>query len=209
MTTAKTLAAQLRERNRAYGKASAEIGRLRDREARLLLERAQDRAASPGSVNGDVLAEVLRAAAPDRWTQEARAEFAEQVLRDMLPSGFRIYRGPNREPWPAPTPAAAEAPVSPGEASLPPFPFVEGVKIGWYQGNGSVMRTITSVWPNPESKYGADVFVDENRVTQMGPINVDEWRLVGLPDAGGDAVGAAEAQEQIAEWAKAQTGGGA
>lgn len=193
------MATQLRKRNRAYGKASAEIGRLRDRLARVLLERAQDRATSPGTVNGDVLAEVLAAAAPERWTPEARTEFAEHVLHDLVASGFRIYRGPNHEPWPAPAPQ----PVRPrSSVSAPPFPFVEGVKIGWYQGGGSVMRTITSVRPNPAAEYGVDVFVDEGRVTAMGPIKVDEWTLVALPPVVEDPA----VQDRIAEWAKGQAG---
>ncbi len=81
--------AELRERNRAYGKASETIGRLRAEVARLRLERAEWR----GTVNGDVLVEVLAASAPEQWTPEDRRAHAEHVIEAMQASGIRVYAG--------------------------------------------------------------------------------------------------------------------
>jgi hypothetical protein len=81
-------AAALRERNRLYGRASATIGRLRADVARLRLERAEWR----GTVNGDVLVEVLAASAPEQWTPEDRRRHAEHVIEAMQASGIEVCR---------------------------------------------------------------------------------------------------------------------
>jgi hypothetical protein len=82
------MATQLRERNRLYGKASETIGRLRAEIARLRLERAEWR----GTVNGDVLVEVLAASAPEQWTPEDRRAHAEHVIEAMEASGIEVRR---------------------------------------------------------------------------------------------------------------------
>lgn len=82
------VATQLRERNRLYGKASETIGRLRAEIARLRLERAEWR----GTVNGDVLVEVLAASAPEQWTPEDRRAHAEHVIEAMQASGIEVRR---------------------------------------------------------------------------------------------------------------------
>lgn len=82
------LAAKLRERNRLYGRASDTIGRLRAEVARLRLERAEWR----GTVNGDVLVEVLAASAPEQWTPEDRRAHAEHVIEAMQASGIEVRR---------------------------------------------------------------------------------------------------------------------
>lgn len=87
------LKAEIRHRNRLYGKASATIGRLRADIARLRLERAEWR----GTVNGDVLVEVLAASAPEQWTPEDRRAHAEHVIEAMQASGIEVRR-PIR-PW--------------------------------------------------------------------------------------------------------------
>jgi hypothetical protein len=81
-------AAALRERNRLYGRSSETIGRLRADVARLRLERAEWR----GTVNGDVLVEVLAAAAPEQWTPEDRRRHAEDVIAAMQASGIEVRR---------------------------------------------------------------------------------------------------------------------
>jgi hypothetical protein len=100
------LAALLRERNRLYGKASATIGRLRAEVARLRLERAEWR----GTVNGDVLVEVLAASAPEQWTPEDRRRHAEHVIEAMQASGIEVRR--TARPWRP----------EPGELALVPRP---------------------------------------------------------------------------------------
>lgn len=81
-------AAALRARNRLYGRASASIGRLRADVARLRMERAEWR----GTVNGDVLVEVLSASAPEQWTPEDRRRHAEHVIEAMQASGIEVRR---------------------------------------------------------------------------------------------------------------------
>lgn len=81
-------AAALRDRNRLYGKASETIGRLRADVARLRMERAEWR----GTVNGDVLVEVLAASAPEGWTPEDRRRHAEHVIEAMQASGIEVRR---------------------------------------------------------------------------------------------------------------------
>jgi hypothetical protein len=87
------LARQLAERNRLYGRASETIGRLRAEVARLRLERAEWR----GTVNGDVLVEVLAASAPEHWTPEDRRRHAEDVMQAMQASGIEVRRV--ARPW--------------------------------------------------------------------------------------------------------------
>lgn len=82
------LAALLRMRNRLNGRASETIGRLRADIARLRLERAEWR----GTVNGDVLVEVLAASAPEQWTPEDRRRHAEHVIEAMQASGIEVRR---------------------------------------------------------------------------------------------------------------------
>lgn len=78
----------LRQRERDYGRASATVGRLRADVARLRLERAEWR----GTVNGDVLVEVLAASAPEQWTPEDRRRHAEHVIEAMQASGIEVRR---------------------------------------------------------------------------------------------------------------------
>ncbi|WP_410633318.1 hypothetical protein [Amycolatopsis sp. cmx-4-83] len=78
----------LRVTRRLNGKASETIGRLRAEIARLRLERAEWR----GTVNGDVLVEVLAASAPEQWTPEDRRAHAERVLEAMQASGIEVRR---------------------------------------------------------------------------------------------------------------------
>lgn len=91
------LQVQLRLRNRLMGKASETIGRLRAENARLRLERAEWR----GTVNGDVLVEVLAASAPEQWTPEDRRRHAEHVIEAMQASGIEV-RHAVRSWWPKP-----------------------------------------------------------------------------------------------------------
>lgn len=83
----------LRVARRLNGKASATIGRLRADLARLRLERAEWR----GTVNGDVLVEVLAASAPEGWTSDARRAHAEHVIEAMQASGIDVRR--SGQPW--------------------------------------------------------------------------------------------------------------
>jgi hypothetical protein len=94
----KDLQDRLRLRNRLAGKASETIGRLRAEVARLRMERAEWR----GTVNGDVLVEVLAASAPEGWTPEARRAHAEHVIEAMQASGIevrRAVRASTASPW--------------------------------------------------------------------------------------------------------------
>lgn len=84
----KTLQSLVRRRDRQYGKASETIGRLRAEVARLRLERAEWR----GTINGDVLVEVLAASAPEGWTPEDRRRHAEHVIEAMQASGIEVRR---------------------------------------------------------------------------------------------------------------------
>ncbi|WP_409186442.1 hypothetical protein F9C11_20320 [Amycolatopsis sp. VS8301801F10] len=184
------LARELRDRNRAYGKASATIGELRGHVARLTAERFQEWAARPGAVDGDVLFEVLRAAAPERWTAEARGEFADQVMRDMVASGFRVLRGPGREPWPAVDEPGfrrfhADQVVQSTPARTLPFEPRVGMRV--VRKSDGASRKVTSVRPDESTTYGLAVFVDEGRVTEFGPLNLDEWKRASwVPKPGGE-----------------------
>ncbi|MFD8496279.1 hypothetical protein [Amycolatopsis sp. NPDC059657] len=46
----------------------------------------------PGRVDGDILAQILGAYAPEQWTPSARAAFADSVLEAMALSGFSVHR---------------------------------------------------------------------------------------------------------------------
>ncbi|MEV6897500.1 hypothetical protein [Amycolatopsis sp. NPDC051372] len=168
-----SLAAQLADRNRAYGRASATIGQLRAEKARLLVERAQEHHAVPGFLDGDLLADVLATSAPPEWTVEAARTHAERNLRAVAQAGFRVLRGPAHEVWPAAESEQRE------EVADPPFAPEMGMILA-RRGSFGGARKVTSVWPNPDARHGLDVFLDEGRVTAIGPIDLDEWEPVRL-----------------------------
>lgn len=184
------LARDLRERNRAYGKASATIGDLRATVARLALERAQERQAVPGFVDGDLLADVLTDNAPAEWPRAAARAHAEKTLAAVAAAGFRVLRGPGRKPWPAaPEPGFerfnADQPVKSNPVRKLSFEPRRGMRIR-NRVDGS-FRTISSVRPDSWASYGLLVFVhDEGRITESGPINLDAWEPFSMgPKPGG------------------------
>ncbi|UKD55107.1 hypothetical protein L3Q65_45890 [Amycolatopsis sp. FU40] len=177
-TREQKLARELRERNRLYGKASATIGELRAVVARLTLERAQERQAVPGFVDGDLLADVLTDNAPAEWARPTARAHAEKTLAAIAAAGFRVLRGPGREPWPPePEPEFerfhADKPVQSPPRRWWSHTPCRGMKVRRLADR--VIRTVTSARPDPTAQYGVAVFVDEGRVTATGPISLDEW----------------------------------
>ncbi|WP_116201312.1 hypothetical protein [Amycolatopsis circi] len=190
-TQEEKLTRELRDRNRAYGKASATIGELRATVARLALERAQERQAVPGFVDGDLLADVLTDSAPPEWTKEAARARAEKTLTAVAAAGFRVLRGQGREPWPPTAEPGfrrfhADQLVHSNPVRKLSFEPREGMRLRRLH-DGAV-RTVTSVRSDPKVPYGLAVFVDEGRVTELGPIVLDAWEVAPrVPKPGGGA----------------------
>lgn len=62
-----------------------------------------------GSIDGDMLADVIAESAPREWTAEAAQALAETVLIGMHKAGATILRGMGSQPW-APEDAGADLP---------------------------------------------------------------------------------------------------
>lgn len=81
---------------------AAEVYRTRHEGAARAVDRlkmVQELLVRPHTVDGDVLADLVRNQLPSQWSDEACDEFAERLLRDLRDADTTILRGPDSLPW--------------------------------------------------------------------------------------------------------------